>query len=638
MMAPRLDAMAPMQPNKPSFTIVVSEKGGAERRETFSTSELGIGRVQGNDLTLVKGNVSKQHARISFRDGAFFVADLNSTNGTYVNRRKIQEPTKIGEGDRVYVGDFILRIESVELLAGATGQGGPSETTDDRSDARSVSDSTTTKGKVPGDLLSARGTGYPEVPGAPKMPSPGATIASWSDNSSGRISFTNEDLQAAARAAVGDPSMPGVPAATLAPGERDANTMLALLVEAVIGALGERWGGGATDIEQLGAVERAIEDQFQRLVQSGNFSPTVPIDRLRILARTEILGFGVLGKLIEDPSVTEILVPRFDQILVRRNGNLETVDQGISSRRSLRRIILRMCIKSGRPAAPDEMLVERSLSNGGLLWAVFPPLAVGQPALVLRKARENPSTLQGLVRAGVVSRAMSVFLQQAVAARSRIVVVGPRDADLGAVAGALLNSLVEGTAALIEGMVDLGAVGLQVPTFRWSLVSATDVRRLVASAARVSTQQFGVSLDDGRVTSAVVDVLGASGVGVVGVREARTSENALTQMATELMTAHPGITVEAARRLLAGSFDLLLEVVRYRDGRQRLIRLGEIGRVTADEIEIDDVFTFVTTGGTSGELVEGTFRSSGTVPRIVEEMMARGATFDTNVFARPAQR
>jgi pilus assembly protein CpaF len=631
--------MAPMQPNKPSFTIIVSEKGGAERRETFSTFELGIGRVSGNDLTLVKGNVSKQHARISYRDGGFVVTDLNSTNGTYVNRRKIQEPTKVGEGDRVYVGDFILRIESVEHPVASSGQSSQSDPAGDHSDSKSVSDSTTTKGKVPNDVLqSPRGASYPDVPAPPKMPGPGSTIASWSDNSSGRISFTNEDLQAVARASVSDPSIPGASATTLAPGERDANSLLALLVEAVVEVLGERWVGGATDHEQHGSVERVIEDQLQRLIQAGNFPPTVQIERLRVLARTEVLGLGALGKLLEDPSVTEILVPRFDQVLVRRNGNLENIDQGISSRRSLRRIILRMCIKSGRPAASDETIIERALPNGGLLWAVFSPLALGQPSLVLRKARENPSTLQGLVRAGVISRAMSVFLQQAVSARSRILVVGPRDSDIGAVAGALLSSIAEGTTALVEGTVDLGAVGLQVPAFRWSLVSAPDVRRLIASAARVSTQQFAVSLDDARVTSAVVDVMGATGVGVIAVREARTSEYALSQMVAELMTAHPGIHVDAARRLLAGSFDLLLEVVRYRDGRQRLIRLGEIGRVTADEIEIDDVFTFVTTSGTAGELVEGTFRSSGTVPRVVEELIARGAQFDTNVFARPSPR
>src|SRR6185436_2569698 len=70
-----------------------------------------VGRVQGNDLMLPKGNVSKRHARLLYRDGRFIVTDLNSTNGTYVNRRRISQATIVREGDRIYIGDFVLRIE-----------------------------------------------------------------------------------------------------------------------------------------------------------------------------------------------------------------------------------------------------------------------------------------------------------------------------------------------------------------------------------------------------------------------------------------------------------------------------------------------------------------------------------------------
>jgi hypothetical protein len=89
---------------------------------------------------------------------------------------------------------------------------------------------------------------------------------------------------------------------------------------------------------------------------------------------------------------------------------------------------------------------------------------------------------------------------------------------------------------------------------------------------------------------------------------------------------------------VAGAFDLILEVVRYRDGRQRVVRLAEIGRVVDDEIEVDDVFTFVTTPGGSSDVVEGTFKGLGNVPRIVEELVARGVPFDTNLFGRAPSR
>src|SRR5438445_7669940 len=103
------------------FSIIIRGKGGAERKETFDKNEINVGRVQGNDLMLPKGNVSKHHARLLYRDGRFIVTDLKSTNGTYVNGRKIAQATIVREGDKIYIGDFVLRIEA----AGAAGVPAP---------------------------------------------------------------------------------------------------------------------------------------------------------------------------------------------------------------------------------------------------------------------------------------------------------------------------------------------------------------------------------------------------------------------------------------------------------------------------------------------------------------------------------
>jgi pilus assembly protein CpaF len=99
------------------FAIIISEKGGAERKEAFDKNEINVGRVQGNDLMLPKGNVSKHHARLLFRDGRFIVTDLKSTNGTYVNGRKIAQATIVREGDKIYIGDFVIRLESPAAAA-----------------------------------------------------------------------------------------------------------------------------------------------------------------------------------------------------------------------------------------------------------------------------------------------------------------------------------------------------------------------------------------------------------------------------------------------------------------------------------------------------------------------------------------
>jgi len=107
------------------YAVVVTEKGGEQRRLEFEKNEVTIGRVQGNDVILPKGNVSKRHSRIVVKDGKFIIVDLKSTNGTYVNGRKITSPLVIKASDRVYIGDFILHIDDGSGAAAEPGLAPP---------------------------------------------------------------------------------------------------------------------------------------------------------------------------------------------------------------------------------------------------------------------------------------------------------------------------------------------------------------------------------------------------------------------------------------------------------------------------------------------------------------------------------
>lgn len=92
------------------FSIVITERGGAQRQLDFDASELSIGRVEDNDVVLPRTNVSKRHARLVLKDDRYVLIDLKSTNGTYVNGRRIAAPIMVGAGDKIYVGDFILSL------------------------------------------------------------------------------------------------------------------------------------------------------------------------------------------------------------------------------------------------------------------------------------------------------------------------------------------------------------------------------------------------------------------------------------------------------------------------------------------------------------------------------------------------
>lgn len=108
------------------FTVTISEKGGQQSQYEFNKPEITIGRMKGNDIVLPKGNVSKKHSQILVRDGAIHIADLNSTNGTYVNGRKVTSEQALTENDKIYIGDFILQVEREQDVASAPPAAPPS--------------------------------------------------------------------------------------------------------------------------------------------------------------------------------------------------------------------------------------------------------------------------------------------------------------------------------------------------------------------------------------------------------------------------------------------------------------------------------------------------------------------------------
>src|SRR5215813_9232362 len=100
--------------------LTITEKGGEPKALSFDKDEISIGRVSGNDIVLPKGNVSKRHTRLAVRSGQVEISDLKSTNGTYVNGRKIGDPMMLSGTDRVYVGDFLITVDGLPAGDGAS--------------------------------------------------------------------------------------------------------------------------------------------------------------------------------------------------------------------------------------------------------------------------------------------------------------------------------------------------------------------------------------------------------------------------------------------------------------------------------------------------------------------------------------
>jgi pilus assembly protein CpaF len=615
------------------FAIVISEKGGAERREVFDRSEISVGRVQGNDLMLPKGNVSKRHARLLFRDGRFIVTDLNSTNGTYVNRRRISQATIVREGDRIYVGDFVLRIEVPEELGDAAS---PAEATGSGPVLASRESQEKFVSAQPLEADESGGS-YPQVPGPPRVPGaarlPSATVEPP----------PGTDSRPGSLASIPDASQPAIEVPSVSTPDVDIpedagvyGTALATLVERVIEQLPSAALDGDIDDALTARVERAIPEQLAALDKEGEIPRDAARESLARDARLELLELGPLGPLLDEVGVSAINVARFDRVTVVRNGRSGRVHPTFSSEASLRRVVARLCRRAGEPLAADKRAVECRLPNGAKASAVMGPAAVSGTVLLVQKPRRVALSIDDLVRSGTISRAMATFLSHCVAARSNILVVGPRDAGTSSVLSAL-SAAGEGPIVSVQELDDV--VAHDPAATRFSLGdSGAESRNLVQLAARMPDSRLVIELRDSDVTGAVVETIGEGADGVVAALRAPSLRRAMARLPGDLAVARQGMSIAAAREWVASSFDIAIEVSRLRDGRHRVLRVVELQGVEGDEIKLQDIFTFVVERTAAGGAVEGTFNPSGVVPRIVEELNARGVPLETSLFTRPPSR
>jgi pilus assembly protein CpaF len=397
------------------FTVVITEKEGSERRLTFTEPEVTIGRVPGNDVVLPKGNVSKRHSRIVLKDNRFIVVDLKSTNGTYVNGRKITSPLVVKEGDKIYVGDFVLTLE-----------GDP---------AMSALPSSMKQPSLMPEALENSPSIVPSVP--PPLPSRAPDPMA-------------DDVPAVLRA----PTMSSLPAAT------SEHARVAGDEHTSPPSTGER-----APVEQTNVVAYASSapagDSMRSVppvlaVQSSIPAPpssAPPVASVRSLhpntrdTRAEPerhvrrdTNTGPLDALLEDSSVFHVLVERFDRVFVDRGTGLTAHTPAFASPEALLSTIRKLCAEAGVDAVTQSSF-DLTLPSGLHVVCVLPAAATDGPLLSLRRRPARVTSLESLSSAGLLDAAQEKALANALAHRRAIWVVGPPGSDLASVVAALVGSL-----------------------------------------------------------------------------------------------------------------------------------------------------------------------------------------------------
>jgi pilus assembly protein CpaF len=644
------------------FTIIISEKGGAERRETFDRNEINVGRVQGNDLMLPKGNVSKHHARLLYRDGRFIVTDLKSTNGTYVNGRKISQATIVREGDKIYIGDFVLRLETGQ--AAGVADGGTDDSLVRASSPRVSPAARDASSPPPPDAptgapppLSPMMGAAPSV--AAPAPAPGHRHPDASQNVSHFPLERDPDSESAPElfAAALSPRVPGPPRLPQADGKPRATTaMLGAAVppppvrspsrptpqqvarrQALV-ALVDRVAA-AVDLSSLASspivdealtqhIDAVVHEQARAMRGEGEAPETVDLEQLALDAVRELVGLGPLGPLLEEGQADEIHVARPDTVLAVRDGHTTLVEPAFTSEEALRRVLGRLVHQSGEPARAGEAVVERRLAGGVRMTAIAPPLASGW-AVTLQKRVHAEGSLEEHVRTGVLSRAMATLLEGCVAARANVLVIGAGPAAVPSMIAALAFAASAGDRIALLADVDEIRIA-HAYVVRIALPASGDAGgAMVRAAARLRPDRLIVTPLSGAVAAATVDAIGDGSSGVVAGMSAPSLRQALARLTAQVAFSRPGASIDSAREAVAGAFELAVEVARSPEGRIRVLRLAELQGADGDGISIRDLFV-ASADGTG----EAGYVATGATPRFAHDFATRGIRLDAALFKR----
>jgi pilus assembly protein CpaF len=352
----------------------------------------------------------------------------------------------------------------------------------------------------------------------------------------------------------------------------------------------------------------------------------------------ELFGLGPLEMLLRDPAISDILVNRYNQVYVEREGKLAETDIVFRDDRHLMQIIERIVSSVGRRIDESSPMVDARLADGSRVNAIIPPLALDGPAMSIRRFRTDRLGADDLVGRESWTEPMQEFLRAAIACRLNLIVSGGTGAGKTTLLN-ILSSFIGGTERIvtIEDAAELAlrqrhVVRLETRPANIEGRGAVRARELVVNALRMRPDRIIV----GEVRSEeALDMLQAMNTGHDGsltTIHANSPRDALYRLDTMVAMANLNIPDKAIRQQVASAVNLIVQVSRMADGTRKVTGIAEITGMEGEVITMQDIFVFERTGIASNGKVTGRFRATGIRPKCSDKINAAGLQLRSDMF------
>src|SRR5947209_9983717 len=402
------------------------------------------------------------------------------------------------------------------------------------------------------------------------------------------------------------------------------------------------------DLEKLGRTPSdAAREEVLLLIRNTVNSEAVPLsfaerERLSREILDEIFGLGPLEPLLKDPTISDILVNRFDRVYVERAGKLERTALSFKDNSHLLQIIERIVSRVGRRVDESSPMVDARLADGSRVNAIIPPLAIDGPCLSIRRFGREPVTARQMIENHTLTEPMLELLSAMVKGRLNILVSGGTGAGkttlLNVLSGYIPNSdrivTIEDAAELQLKQEHVVRLETRPPNIEGK--GAVRQRQLVINSLRMRPDRIVVGEVRGEEAFDMLQAMNTGHEGSLTTVHANSPRDALARVENMVSMANLNIPERAVRHQIASAIHAVVQIARMSDGARKLIAISEITGLETDVITMQDIFVFERHGVDESGKVRGQFRATGIRPRFAERLALSGcrlrpALFDSHM-------
>ena len=406
-------------------------------------------------------------------------------------------------------------------------------------------------------------------------------------------------------------------------------------------------------VEELGPTlydRRVSQDELRRHVQEQLLAilgrekvPLSSLDRAQLLQDVldDVIGYGPIDGLLNDPDITEVMVNGPERVYVERKGKIELSGATFLDEGHLKRIIEKIVAQVGRRVDEATPMVDARLPDGSRVNAIISPLAIGGPFLTIRKFSKDPYTVEDLIQFGTFSRPVANFLEACVKGRLNVIVSGGTGTGKTTALN-VLSSFIPSDERIVtvEDAKELQlhqdhVLPLEARPPNIEGKGEVRIRDLVRNSLRMRPDRIVVGEVRGGEALDMLQAMNTGHDGSITTIHSNSPRDTLARIETMVLMAGMDLPVRAIREQMSSAIDLIVHLTRLRDGTRRVTHVSEVQGMEGDVIVLQDLFLFDFGMGVdeNGRFL-GHLKSTGIRPKFGERLADNGIRLRPEIFAQ----